>query len=248
MKKENLITIISEGNTDYFSKKVEELCKKYGHTFQRSEIKTFNFEELSEKVQKEVLDRNRGINVDYNWWEYSISEWEEKLGKIGFENADIRFSGFCSQGDGASFTAYCDTQKILDTLLVCQEENTGDLKKWRLWFELAEAGLIKFDMMRISHNYVHENSVEGVLTEDFSGLNNKMWYAENPDKPYEFTSIFERKCQLRELEEMFDGYCKNLFGEIYSWLEGEYDYLTSDECIKDYLSGVEFDEWGNEVD
>lgn len=250
MRKENLITIISVGNTDYFSKKVEELCKRYGHQFSRSEIVTHKFKELPEDIQGKVIEKNRDIHVNFDWWDYTIQNWKEKLSAIGFDGADIRWSGFWSQGDGASFTAYCDTQKILDSLLVCQEENVGDLNKWRLWFELAENGLIKFDMNRISSHYVHENTVEGVLHEDFSGLNSNMWYPPNPEKPYEFTSIFEQKCHLRELEEIFCSFCKELFKEIYRSLEEEYDYLTSDDCIKEYLENhdTEYDEWGNEVD
>ena len=263
MKKENLITIISVGNTDYFSKKVEELCKRYGHHFSKSEIVTYKFKELPEDIQKQVIAKNTDIHVNFDWWDYTIQNWKEKLSSIGFDDADIRWSGFWSQGDGASFTAYCDSEKIINSLFLEEEggiawlnkKNLKDkaqqeIKRWRLWFELAENGLIKFDMNRISSYYVHENTVEGVLHEDFSGLNNNMWYPPNPEKPYEFTSVFEKKCQLKLLETMFDDLCKDLSREIYRSLKEEYDYLTSDDCIKEYLENqdTEYDEWGNETD
>ena len=89
----------------------------------------YSFNELPEDVQASTIEKNRDTNVfsGSNWYESVLDWWKEKLEIIGFEDADIRFSGFWSQGDGASFTAHCDEEKILNTLLVCQEKNTGDL-------------------------------------------------------------------------------------------------------------------------
>ena len=43
--------------------------------------------------------------IDEDWHEELIEEWVEKLAGLGFADADIRFSGFSSQGDGANFKA-----------------------------------------------------------------------------------------------------------------------------------------------
>ena len=63
------------------------------------------FNELSEEQKQEVLDRHRGYDVDhFEWFEYTIDDYKEILEIIGFYDIDINFSGFWSQGDGASFT------------------------------------------------------------------------------------------------------------------------------------------------
>ena len=210
-------------------------------------ITIYSFDELPEDVQASIIEKNRDMNVFFgsDWYEYTLDWWKEKLEIIGFEDADIRFSGFWSQGDGASFTCKnCDAEKILNTLLVCQEKNTGDLKKWRLWFELAETRLITFQTSRNTYRYVHENTVSISVDEDFCGLNNNMWYAPDPQKPYSFTSIFEKKASLIELGDMLDDYLKSLCQEIYHDLKKEYKYLTSDESIKEAIQGHEYYEDG----
>lgn len=40
-----------------------------------------------------------------DWYADTLAEWKTKLAALGYANADIRFSGFGSQGDGASFAA-----------------------------------------------------------------------------------------------------------------------------------------------
>ena len=249
MKREVTLSVfVNDTVEEVVTQEVEKIAEKYGVTFFKNEVKTYKFSELSEEVQKEVLDRNRERNVHFNWWEYSIEYWKEKLEQIGFDNADIRFSGFWSQGDGASFTAYCDSEKVLNALLMCEGE-LQNYKQWRLWFELIDAGIFKFDISRNSSNYCHEQTISGVIHDDFGGLNNKMWYAPDPSKPFSFASKFEQKANLEYLEAMFDSYIKDISRKIYSDLEEEYEYLTSDACLKDYLDNNDeiYDEFGEEV-
>lgn len=53
------------------------------------------------------------VNTDHDWWDCTVETWKNALAEIGFLDADIRFSGFWSQGDGASFTASIDAEKII---------------------------------------------------------------------------------------------------------------------------------------
>lgn len=73
---------------------------------QETIVKTYlKFEELNEKQRAKVLDDYRDINVDYDWYDFLIEEYTEKLESLGYENIKIEFSGFYSQGDGACFIA-----------------------------------------------------------------------------------------------------------------------------------------------
>jgi hypothetical protein len=77
------------------------------------ELKLYDFAELSMESKKRALEKYREFNTDYGWWESLLDDWKEKLAEQGFNDAEINFSGFGSQGDGASFTASVDLDKFL---------------------------------------------------------------------------------------------------------------------------------------
>jgi hypothetical protein len=75
------------------------------------EIEVYKIDELPEAIRQKVIDNNRYSNVDWEYWNESLLEqWTEKLESLGYNNPKIRYSGFNSQGDGASFT--CDASNI----------------------------------------------------------------------------------------------------------------------------------------
>lgn len=77
-------------------------------------IKLFTIAELSPEVKKRVIEKSRHINVEDNFWSECITEhWTEELGKLGYDDVKILYSGFGSQGDGACFTASVDIKKWL---------------------------------------------------------------------------------------------------------------------------------------
>ena len=76
---------------------------EHGNQIDLSEFKLAS--ELPENIQKKVLEEYRDWTTDHDWWDYIYENWIEKLGGLGFNDVEISFSGFWSQGDGASFTA-----------------------------------------------------------------------------------------------------------------------------------------------
>lgn len=78
-------------------------------------INLYSFDELSEGAKKRALDKYRYFNVEYNeWHDCETDFWIEKLSEAGFTDAQIFFSGFSSQGDGACFDAKIDVSKFTD--------------------------------------------------------------------------------------------------------------------------------------
>ena len=64
----------------------------------------YKFSELPEKTRAEIVERNRHINVDNDfWYDYVIEDGKEALEEQGFIEPTIYFRGFSSQGDGACF-------------------------------------------------------------------------------------------------------------------------------------------------
>jgi len=80
------------------------------------QVTLYSFDELSEQAQQKAIETARG-------WD-DLFEPDEQFVLEGFaiqnphiENMDISYSGFCSQGDGASFTGSINTEWVIDNLL-----------------------------------------------------------------------------------------------------------------------------------
>jgi len=69
-------------------------------------IKTYGtFEELSKERQIKELDKRRYDYVQGDlYYECIVDDFKECLKLLGFSDIQLRWSGFCSQGDGASWS------------------------------------------------------------------------------------------------------------------------------------------------
>lgn len=56
--------------------------------------------------QLSLIEQYRDCNADHDWYSYTYDYFIEQLGSLGLDlfKSNIQFSGFWSQGDGASFT------------------------------------------------------------------------------------------------------------------------------------------------
>ena len=69
-------------------------------------IKTYaKFNELNKEQQTKAIESLRDINVDNAWHDLDQEDFHEILELLGFYDIVSNFSGFWSQGDGASFSA-----------------------------------------------------------------------------------------------------------------------------------------------
>lgn len=180
----------------------------------------YAFAELSEKAKEKAIEECRDINVDFDGWhELLIDEWKKKLEALGFENPEISYSGFWSQGDGASFT--CDNIDILKWMKAMKRS-----RKFRLLKSAIEGGDIVGKVYRSNHHYYHARSVTASLS-IYNGLTDK------------------QDALIPELEKQLDAHVESLGDEIYKALEKEYDYLTSAEAI---IHSIEANEYEFTVD
>lgn len=214
---------------------------------------TYSFEELSPEAQQNALDGSRDINVDYDGWEDGVTEgFKEDMREIGIDDIEISFSGFYSQGDGASFTSEdIDTRRLFNAIGIKSddalnmetddERSRGENKEFYDLLDTmedigqVERNRIKPEEIRVTiertdSRYVHFNTVRA---------NVEIW--DEPDgweEPYGFTEKLEDK-----VTEYIRGLCKDL----YRSLEKEHDHLTSDDAVKETLidNDYEFDEEGN---
>ena len=203
-----------------------------------------------EETREIIIEKHRHINVEYTWWDFVYESWEEKLLSMGFDITDtelvderkydketgkwkstgkkvsrkvtnIEFSGFWSQGDGASFTGTVD---FIVWLEYKNDPKYARILKLMKSGDIDSNGTIKRDRW---HNYVHENTTS-LYTE---------WYFDKPNIQSLLDKI-EAECFQHHRE---------LNKELYRDLENEYEHLTSDEQVKDTLeiNEYEFDNQGN---
>ena len=204
-------------------------------------IKVYKFEELPEDVQERIIEDRKEYSsidsIDFNevHAQFILDHWKEKLETLGFENAEIQYSGFYSQGDGASFTADVNLEKVLNALVMC-DSTTAHWNHDRLNFErlytFASEGLIEYTLERSNHSrYVHENTIRTrVINHTYS---NHETHAN----------------MFSELEFQIDQMRIDLCCAIHSDLEREWDYIHSDEYIKEEIEAgdCEYDITGQQM-
>jgi hypothetical protein len=219
----------------------------------------YTFRELLAKGDTGAIDRARDWlregQTDYNWWEYIYELWVAALDQIGFENAQIEFSGFWSQGDGASFTARVDLEKLIAFLAEppeARETIAGNPEDFRPYIvgkcngvrgNPKFAKLLKlvdyFDatVQRTGHHYSHENTCR--FTADLRDRGE--WW---PPKRTQADMAIGKAPRVRAI---FDDFCKaaeelryDLCRAIYADLEDEHEYLTSDEALAETAEANEY--------
>lgn len=224
-----------------------------------SEIETaYKWEELSQTAKDKA--RHHYIeNFTYDWWD-SVYEMAKEDGlEKGFRIDDIYFSGFWSQGDGASWIGQVDICAWL-------RAHAPDTIGVDALIALIHGGYIE-KHIRVTtggSHYSHENTMSVGEVEMESGLSDPdedywivqlspftheghgapilkgMDYANivtlntsDEANPYKVTNIYK-------LEEDIEESAKDYARHIYKQLQEEYEYLTSDEAIAEFYEANDF--------
>jgi hypothetical protein len=193
-----------------------------------SDNDTFKFDQLDPKLQAKVLDKNREINVevDFDWHAPILEDWTAKLEDIGFPDPEIRFSGFYNQGDGACFS--CGWMDLSGHML--SELMPKDLQK--------KLGILDDEDRR--YNYSCQITTSGRYSHEKT-----------------MTADWDARVSSAAQDKIFGDFCdevllekaQDLARDIYQDLKKAYEYLTSDEQVKETIlsNEYEFDAEGHMV-
>jgi hypothetical protein len=215
------------------------------------------FKDLTEDRKWEIIESH----MPEDWYIFLIDRAVNELAEHGFKSAEIQFSGFWSQGDGASFT--CER---IDVPLFLQKHwhemdfQSEQIERWeegkrlgrdallQLGFSEDEAGiptpaihlflemegsLIYGSVSRSDHRYVHENST--ILNLDLEQYE----VVEKPeDRDLIDWSFLPEDVQeildlYKYLEGWMEGWIRDWNREIYRKLQKEYEDW-SEELYKQY--------------
>ena len=203
----------------------------------------FKFSELSDTAKQNARNNFTSRDCPYDDWWDSVYEDANRIAKIlGLDiestrvlksggtvlDIDINFSGFWSQGDGASFRGrYCFNPKAVDEI----NAYCNDAELIRIATEIT--GMQITQRLRgneffgaaisTSGNYSHPGSMK---------LDIDDWGIDEIGAP-------DEEQLLRLMRDFADW--------IYRSLETEHDYLTSNEIVDEALAEDIFDEYGNSL-
>jgi hypothetical protein len=195
---------------------------------------------LSPAAQKQARDWYRENCLDYEWWDSDYDHWKEKLSELGFTDADIKFSGFYSQGDGASFTAGVTREFKLPAAAASRIAEAMAVAKVQRRFKGLPAVVdlsheVIFRITRDIHDrYVHPKTIRAEFSATYGD-----------DMPEDLTEMLEAWAE--QLSQYLTSEARDLSDQIYRDLEAEWDDLNSDDTVAEAITGNKwhFDEDGN---
>lgn len=173
--------------------------------------------------------------TDGEWYEYVLQEWKEALDQIGFLNADIRFSGFWNAGDGASFTAEVDAERLIDFMRRkirpggikgLKETIYGHDEDFRPWVVKQLGGYDGDARFRRLIGVINDIGAEVRRTGNFYSHANTCYFDADyyGDKHHKL---------FREWRNAAENLRRRLSEAIYRSLEEEYNHLSSPEAADD---------------
>ena len=177
-------------------------------------ITLYSFSELSKAEQVDIIIDCR---EDYSFLDYEtteqdmIREFENEAEIMGIQDFKFKYSGFWTQGSGASFTGTL-TQELAVKIL----ENASGAKDWaEVYGNKTEVNVHRTSLM-----YAHHNSVEC----DF--------YYDDDDLEEISAEDYKR------ITSYFNSWKDNLCHEFYNRLVESYEALTSEENIIQLLNDL----------
>lgn len=212
-------------------------------------------------AQLKLIEKHRDFNVHDTWYDFTIDQFVEECNKLKFDVSveDVQFSGFWSQGDGASFTftSYglnavldgcveflkehvdppADTGGYLSALWSFATNFLATFEKYRLLGEDFMDNVMydcHIQAERTGYHYSHSRTVTTQFTDNVA--------ADYEDIATE--SGFYESCR----EFGIDGFIEDIADALYHDLEAEHEYQTSDDAVWEALeaNGIEVEEEDDE--
>lgn len=202
-------------------------------------MRTYEIHELSKASRKAATEEIKRMDsfserdVDLDW---VLENETEDLEALGLENVEISFSGFWSQGDGASFTARVNDIPAFIKAIGIEDEILP--KALAAFEEVYEMGIVRTDS-----RYVHENTVRFEIEE----IDDTELVVMSGFGLGDITIDLNDTLEEIGLEAKASSWVKSKCREIYRKLEKAYEEEFSDEAAEQWADsmGMEFDKEGN---
>ena len=211
------------------------------------QIKAYEFNELPHYAKYHAI-QEYGQPPD-DWYEEIYARAMEDGPARGFLIDNIQFSGFHSQGDGASWTGYI---YLPDFITYHVKPEAGDFAQYTVLVELIKDGWCE-ESVTVSRNGFYYNHSGTMQSTD---IDDRLYYADENsviDKGIleganvqELAKSIDYEELLTELGNWSLHKAQKYADEIFAQLKEEYHSYTSEEYFKDLcdINGWRFDKRG----
>jgi len=196
-------------------------------------LKLYRFNELDKEAKGKALTTYRDLNVNFNWWDDEYEDFIELCSYMGIAviKDAIKFRGFYSQGDGSAFSAKVDITKLVAAIEKQSWKNYAPMQEFpfsaphvdRRVLTLLDKGMLPQEAQIIGRSRQY-----GIVVD--LGI-----YVINENRHHD--NVFE---ELDKLEEWLRQIAVTLNSYLYSTLEKQYEFLTSDTAIKESILTNEY--------
>jgi hypothetical protein len=178
------------------------------------QVKIYKFNELSKEVQEKVLDKMREINTDYDWYDGYYEGFKEELLKIGISCDD-----FCFDLYNRDFSM---TKPHIDNLRKFLLSALTDSQKLLIEVDEDEKAEFEKEVNRLEEEY------DFVIKESNSSRSS-----------YNYVEGLDDIGNILGID--YDEYLKDTLRGFLKSLQESYDYLLSDEAVRDTIEANEYD-------
>lgn len=185
----------------------------------------YSYKELGPNSKKRAIEdyQHSHDNVDEFWDEFTKEKFIAKAKAFGMDEPEIAYSGFCSQGDGASIFGKVDVIAFVHAI--------GQAHKW-LW--LFDDSIYGHDYALITSNsmrYFHENTMD-IQWHEYPNADIK-WVAEWVD------------ADCTRLADLIIEKFRDMARTLYQELNRDYTHVTSDEAVEEQLIENDYEFYSN---
>lgn len=180
-----------------------------------------------------ALDEYRYINVEHEWWDFAVFDFEEICKRIGItvDTESIRFRGFYSQGDGSAFDASINVPLCIE----------GILKQ--AWKDYAPNEHLYLSTVEMDRRILRLFSKQ--LIDEPQIVGNKRSYYVSAEQSHDFE--YNKRTDFTNVEKHLDiilewakSIAKELNRFLYKTLERAYESLISDDAVEDAIKANEY--------
>ena len=209
------------------------------------------FQQLSNYAKQKVIEKY-GQPPD-DWYEEIYARAKEDAFARGFSIDEIQFSGFYSQGDGASWTGYID---LVDFIDYHNTQEASDYTRYTMLAELIRDGWCE-EKVAVSRNGFYYNH-SGMMRS--SGVDDRIHYVDDDSvvdrgilegaNVKELANSIDTDAMFNDLDEWVLRKAQAYADDIYKQLKEEYEAYTSDEYFIDLcdINGWRFDNNGTLIE
>ena len=175
-------------------------------------INTYKFKELKKEVKEKVIDDNREVNVNYEWWEFDVVDLKDRIkAELDLDIENVYFE-LMSRGNNI----HIDSQEVIG----------GLCSKYPKLYDLEIPN--KFGLFC---NYLGGGLSGGLNGSEFDEEHIVMEeeYAEDESINKEVEMVMNNKIKHNIMKDLTK--LQEMLKNFYIGLNESYDYLMSDESI-----------------